>query len=55
MPADRFDWVAREEALLRVLTAYLSPLQAESAAEQWEAVLAARPELSEHRPPDREA
>lgn len=54
-PRPEFDWAKREEALIAVLTPYLSPAQKAAALEQWEAALAARPELSERRPLDRAA
>jgi hypothetical protein len=47
--------IKREEALVLVLSSFLSPEQAASALEQWEAVLAERPELGECPQPDREA
>lgn len=42
--ADR--WEARERPLMKVVTSYLTPMQAASALDQWEAVEAARPELT---------
>ena len=39
-------WEDRERALMTVVVSYLTPNQAASALDQWEAVLASRPELA---------
>jgi len=50
--AASFNWQAREQALLRLLCGIITPAQAEMALEQWESVLAERPELLGPLPPD---
>ena len=55
MSTDTIDWMERERAFAAILMPYLSPTQAASLLEQWEAVLAARPELVAPPRPDRPA
>ena len=50
-----FDWRQREEALLNILSRYISACQADAAAEQWAAEVAKRPELSEPHQQDHDA
>lgn len=54
MQKPAFNWREREAELVALLAAYLTPAQAVSALEQWEALLTARPELSERHSQDLE-